>query len=90
MGESLVYAIKIAIVVAATLAFTAAIVVILGLVTSFTTTSVLGEIIGIISVFLPFSASSFFGILSAAITAMCAFLVAHKIYELLTNAQKSA
>lgn len=90
MGESLVYGIKIAIVLAATSAFVVAITTLFNLVVVFTGNTVLGEIIGLISIYMPFNGGSFFGIISAAITAMLAFLVANKIYELLTNMQKSA
>lgn len=90
MGESLVYAIKIAIVVAATMAFTVAIITLFNLIVVFTGSTVLGEIIALISIYLPFSGGQFFAIVSASITAILAFLCAQKVYELLTNAQKSA
>lgn len=82
MGESLVYAIKIALAVAATMAFVAAIISIVGLLTAFVANSMLGEILGIISVFLPFNPASIFGSVMSVLTAILAFLVAKKIWSM--------
>lgn len=90
MGESLVYAIKVAIVVAATTAFVAATMTLFSLVITFTTNTPLGEIIGVISVYLPFNGGAFFGVIQASITAILAFLIAQKVYELLVNVQRSS
>lgn len=90
MGESAVYAIKITIVIAATMTFVAAILSLVGLLTSFLTNTVLAEIVGLISIYLPFQPSYLFAGLTSLITAFLAFLVAQKVYQLTTNAQKSA
>lgn len=90
MGSSVVYAVKIALVVSATLALVVALNALIIGVTTFATNTALGEIIALISIYLPFSGGIFFGVISTALTAILAFLVAKKIYELLVNAQASA
>lgn len=82
MGESLVYAIKIALAVAATMAFVAAIITIVGLLTAFVANTMLGEILGVISVFLPFNPSAVFGSVMSTLTAILAFLVAKKVWSM--------
>ena len=82
MGESLVYAIKIALAVACTLAFVTAIITLVGLLSAFIANTMLGEIMGLISIYLPFSPAFVFGAVSTTITACLAFLVARKIWDL--------
>lgn len=82
MGESLVYAIKIALAVAASMAFVAAIITLVSLLVSFTTSSILGEVIGVISVYLPFNPGTVFASISTTIIAIIAFLIAHKIWSM--------
>ena len=53
MGESLVYALKMALAAAAFIAFMAAIISIVSLVTTFTSSTAFGEIMALISVNLP-------------------------------------
>lgn len=88
MGNSIVYAIKIALAVAATMAFVAAILVILSFLISLGTSSVLGEVFGLISVYLPFSPATVFGTVSATIVAILAFLVARKVWDLTSATYK--
>lgn len=90
MGNSAVYAIKVALTVAATLAVVVAINTLIGGIATFTTNTALGEIIALISIYLPFSSGYFFGVIGTAITAILAFIVAKKIYELTIKAQESA
>lgn len=90
MGNSAVYAIKVALTVSATLAVVVAINALIGGVSTFATNTPLGEIIALISIYLPFSSGYFFGIIGTAITAILAFIVAKKIYELTIKAQESA
>ena len=86
MGNTAVYAIKIAITVATTMAVVVAINGLISGVATFATNTPLGEIIALISIYLPFSSGYFFGIIGSAITAMLAFIVAKKIYELTMKA----
>lgn len=90
MGDTAVYAIKVAITVAATMAFVVAITTLFNLVVVFSGNTVLGEIIALISVYLPFNAGQLFALISAGTTAILAFLVAQKVYDLTTYAQKAA
>lgn len=85
MGESIVYALKVALAVAVALAFATAIVTILGLVVSFATSTVLGEVIGLISIYLPFNPSAVFAGIGTAMTAIIAFLLARKIFTISIN-----
>lgn len=82
MGESLVYAIKIGLAVACSLAFVAAVITLVSLLSAFVANSMLGEIIGIISIYLPFNPAWVFGIVSSTVTAILAFLVARKIWDI--------
>lgn len=82
MGESLVYAIKIALAVAATMAFITAIITIVSLLTSFVANTMLGEILGLISIYLPFNPSFVFGSVTSVMSAILAFLVAKKIWSM--------
>lgn len=89
MGETIVYGLKMALAVAVFIAFMAAIVTIIGFIVTATNSTALGEIIGLISVYLPFSPSVVFGALSTALSAGLAFLVAKKIYTLTNNTYQS-
>ena len=85
MGESLVYGIRVALAIAVATVFAAAIIVLVNALTSLVLHSVVGEIMGIISVFLPFSPAPFFGALSLSMSGILAFLVARKIYTLCSD-----
>lgn len=82
MGDSVVYAIKIGLAVACTMAFVVAVITLVGLLTSFVSSSIIGEIIGLMSIYLPFDPVPVFTSLTATITAILAFLIAHKIWDL--------
>lgn len=82
MGESLVYAIKIGLAIACTAAFVAAIITLVSLLVSFVGNSMLGEIIGLISIYLPFNPAPVFATVSSTITAILAFLVAKKVWSM--------
>lgn len=82
MGESLIYAIKVSLAVALTMTFVAAIITLVSLLTSFVTTSILGEVMGLISIYLPFNPATVFGVLESSIIAILSFLIAHKIWDL--------
>lgn len=82
MGESLVYAIKVGLAVSLTMTFVAAIITIVSLLTSFVTNSILGEVMGLISIYLPFNPAVVFGVLEGTFIAILSFLVAQKIWNL--------
>lgn len=82
MGETLVYAIKIALAVACALAFVAAIITMVSLLSAFLANTMLGEIIGLISIYLPFNPAIVMATLGSTITAILAFLVARKIWDI--------
>lgn len=82
MGESVVYAIKIAVAVSVTMAFVTAVIALISFLSSLVTSSVLGEVFGLISVYLPFNPATIFGTISSTIIGIIAFLVARKIWDL--------
>lgn len=85
MGESLVYGIKVALAIAIATVFAAAIIVLVNGLTSIVFHSVVGEIIGLISIFLPFTPGPVFASLSLSMAGILAFLVAKKIYNLCSD-----
>lgn len=82
MGDTVVYALKIALAVACTMVFFSAILSVVSLLTSFITSGIVGEIFGLMSVFLPFDAALFFGGIDITLTAILSFLVGRKIWDL--------
>lgn len=89
MGESIVYALKMALAVVVFTAFMAAIITVIALITSASSSTALGEVIGLISVYLPFNPAVVFGALSTMFAGLLAFLVAKKIYTLTNNTYQS-
>lgn len=89
MGESIVYALKMALAVAVFVAFGVAIGTILSAVIQFASSSIVGEIIGLISIYLPFNPSAVFASVASAITACIGFLVAKKVYETMNTTYQS-
>ncbi len=81
MGELIVNGIKTAFWIAIALVFMSAIQTLLNLIVSVVFANIIGEVIGVISMCLPFDASVVFGGLGSAMSAILAFLVAKKIYE---------
>jgi len=81
MGELIVNGIKTAFWIALALVFVTAIQTLLNLIVSIAFANIIGEIIGVISMCLPFDASVVFGGLGTACSAILAFLIAKKIYE---------
>lgn len=82
MGELIVNGIKWAFFIAIALVFMTAIQTLLNLITSIVFGNIVGEILGVISCFLPFDGGSVFSALGVACSAILAFLVAQKIYYL--------
>lgn len=82
MGELIVNGIKWGFFIAIALVFMVAIQNLLNLITSIVFGNIIGELLGVISCFLPFDGAAVFSALGAACSAILAFLVAQKIYEL--------
>lgn len=85
MGETIVYALKIALAITVAATFSAAIIAFVGGLTTLAFDSIVGEVLLLISVMLPFSPLPVFGAIQLSITAILAFLVARKIYDLCSN-----
>lgn len=85
MGELIVNGIKIAFWIGIALVFMTAITTLLNLITSVVFANVIGEVLAIASMCLPFDAEIVFGGLGTASSAILAFLIAKKIYEQTNN-----
>lgn len=85
MGELIVNGIKWAFIIAVGATFMVAINALLSLLSSIVFGSVIGEVFAIISLCLPFSALQVFGAIGTAISAILAFMVAQKIYDLVSE-----
>lgn len=85
MGELIVNGIKIAFWIAVALVFVTAITTLLNLIVSVVFANVIGEVLGVISMCLPFDAGNVFGAIGTACSAILSFLVAKKIYEYSTG-----
>lgn len=82
MGESIVEGVKIACIIAATLTFFVLLNNLIALISAgFFGESILSEIFGVMSLCLPFDASSVFGSIMLAINAIIAVLVGRWIYD---------
>lgn len=81
MGELIVNALKVAFWISIGLVFMVAITTLLNLIEEVLFANVIGEILGLVSMFLPFNASIVFQSLVSAMGAILAFLIAKKIYE---------
>lgn len=82
MGEMIKFGIKLALAISLGLAFMVAITTLLNLITTVVFDNVIGEVLGLISCCLPFNALSVFSAIGTASSAILAFLVAKKIFEL--------
>ena len=85
MGELIVNGIKWAFIITVSLTFLTAILTFLNLINSLVLSSVVGEVIGVISCFLPFNASVVFSNISAALAGILSFMIAQKIFDLTAN-----
>lgn len=90
MGETIVYAIKVALAIAAGVAFVAVIVTLIGLISGWTIPGVFGQVIGLISVYLPFAPNVVFSYFIGIIGGVLLFLAGKKAYEVLTTVYKSS
>lgn len=82
MVETLFNVLKVSVVVAVCAVFMLAINAILSLIVSVVFGNVVGEILALISMFLPFNALAVFGAIGTATVAILAFLIAKKIFDL--------
>lgn len=80
MGEMIVYGIKAAFWISIALVFMAAIQTLLNLIVMIVFDNVLGEVLALASMCLPFDASVVFGGLGTVCSAVLAFLISQKIY----------
>lgn len=85
MGEMIVNGIKIAFWIGVALVFMTAITTLINLITSIVFANVIGEVLAIASMCLPFDAEVVFGGLGSACSAILAFLIARKIYKQTTS-----
>lgn len=85
MGELIVNGIKWAFIIAVGATFMVAINALLTLLSAVVFGSVVGEVFGIISMCLPFNLVSVMGAIGTAIAAILAFMVAQKIYDLVSE-----
>lgn len=73
---------KVTAIVAVCAVFMVAINALLSLIVTIVFHNVIGEIFGLVSMFLPFNAGPVFGALGTATVAILAFLIAKKIFDL--------
>lgn len=85
MGELIVNGIKIALMVGIIATFSTAIITLVNLLASITLGGIIGEVFGIISVFLPFNGQAVFSSIGVAVAAILSFMVANKIWNLLST-----
>lgn len=90
MGEVAKYALKISVLVGLLLTLSSAVFTVLSLISYATVNTHFGEVITLISLYLPFNANAVFTGFLAVISAVLSFLVADKIYNLLSNTQNKA
>lgn len=82
MGESIVYGIKIALSIACAVAFFAAVLTIISLLSSIVVDSVLGETLALIAVYLPFNPTLVFTGIATVATGIISYLIARFIWNL--------
>lgn len=73
---------KVTVIIAISAVFMVAITGLLNLITSVVFGNVIGELLGLISMYLPFNAVAVFGALGTATVAILSFLIAKKIFDL--------
>lgn len=82
MLEAVFNVLKISAIVAIAAVFMVAIINLLNLITSVVFGNIIGEILGLVSMYLPFNANAVFGALGTATAAILSFLIAKKIFDL--------
>lgn len=89
MGELIVNGIKVAFWIGISLVFFSAITALLNLITSILFANVIGEVLALVSMCLPFNADIVFGGLATACAGILTFITAHRIYEYTKDFGKS-
>lgn len=82
MIETIFNILKVSVIVAICAVFMVAITTLLNLITTIVFGNVIGEILSLISMFLPFNAAAVFGSIGTATVAILSFLIAKKIFDL--------
>lgn len=82
MVETVFNVLKITAIVAICAVFMVAITNLLNLITNIVFGNVIGEVLALISMYLPFNASAVFGSLGTSTVAIFTFLIAKKIFDL--------
>ena len=82
MLETIFNILKVTVIIAVSAVFMVAIHTLLSLITSVIFGNVIGEILGLISMYLPFNASVVFGSIGTSVLAIFSFLIAKKIFDL--------
>lgn len=82
MVETAFHLLKITVIIAVCATFMVALNTFIGLIGSFVSTTIIGEIFSLISMYLPFNASVVFGGILTACTAILSFKIAKKIFDL--------
>lgn len=82
MGDLIKFGIKLAVAITVATTFFVAITTLLNLLTTVLFDNIIGEVLGILSACLPFNALAVFSSIGTATSAILAFLVAQKIFDL--------
>lgn len=82
MGDLIVFGIKIAVVLAAAGTFMLAVLALINGLSTLLFGNIIGEVLGVISMCLPFYPASIFGAVKLALATILSFLVAKKIWDL--------
>lgn len=82
MLETIYNALKISVIIGVCAVFMVAIANLLGLIVSITFGNIIGEILALVSMYLPFNALAVFGAIGTAVLAIFSFLIAKKIFDL--------
>lgn len=82
MIEAVFNVLKITVIIGICAIFMVAITTLLNLITAIVFGNVIGEILSLISMFLPFNALAVFGAIGTATVAILSFLIAKKIFDL--------
>lgn len=82
MIETVFNILKVTVIIAICAVFMVAINTLLNIITSIVFGNVIGEILALVSMYLPFNAGAIFGAIGTATVAILSFLIAKKIFDL--------
>lgn len=85
MGSSLVFFLSLTMAVGAGVAFWTAVNAFMNGIGALVATSLIGDILEVISVFLPFSMVQLFGLLAVVFNSIISFWIAQKVFNLLMS-----